>query len=305
MHTRLRFVLLPVDDPWQTAGRGYHVASSKRIPRPAFDKKSTWIDCRYANFDSIDLDVLRWRNATGALRARIGKLWGAKLFGNPRLHQSRATITGVQYKLSITQIEPGTDSFVPHSEQELLSHFRKLWSEADQLWEERQNQPAWHSYVSADYQAVFETLSSVKGLYSNFLEWGSGLGVVTMMASRLGFEAYGIEAEGKLIEHSEEFAAIYAPDAVFAEGSFIPEEYEWDPENGGDVYRSSIGAADAYDQLGMEISDFDLIYAYPWPDEHPLLHAIIRQFGRPDTTLITYDACEGVAMIRVNEEGAR
>ena len=188
------------------------------------------------------------------------------------------------------------------SAQELLAEFKQLWSEAEKLWDERQNQPAWHSYVSADFEAVFNTLYEMRGMYSTFLEWGSGLGVVTIMASRLGFEAYGIEAEARLVEHSQDFAEFHAPEATFAEGSFIPTDYDWDPESGGDVYRSSIGSADAYDQLGMEIQDFDLIYCYPWPDEHPLLHAIIRQFGRPDTTLITYDACEGMAVTRVNQD---
>ncbi|NIO39184.1 MAG: hypothetical protein GTO41_02675, partial [Burkholderiales bacterium] len=50
-----------------------------------------------------------------------------------------------------------------------------------------------------------------------------------------------------------------------------------------------------------ELRDFDLIYAYPWPDEHPLYHSIIRQFGRSRAMLLTYDAREGMDLVRFPE----
>jgi hypothetical protein len=130
------------------------------------------------------------------------------------------------------------------------------------------------------------------------LEWGSGLGIVTIMASRMGFEAYGIEAEPRLVTHAENLARTYGPDAQFAQGSFIPDDFAWNPADGDDVYRTVIDASSAYDQLDMELKDFDLVYAYPWPDEHTLYHNIMRNFGRKGAMLLTYDAREGMELVR-------
>lgn len=183
----------------------------------------------------------------------------------------------------------------------LLAEFGKLWAEADQLWERHQGAPAFHGYVSADYMAVYDSLAQLKGRVTTFVEWGSGLGVATIMASRMGFEAYGIEAEADLIEYSEDFAQTYGPEARFAQGSFIPDEFEWNPGNGEEVIRTIIDAAAAYDALDMELRDFDLIYTYPWPDEHTLYHSIIRQFGRRDTLLLIYDAREGIDLVHFQD----
>lgn len=178
----------------------------------------------------------------------------------------------------------------------LLAEFGTLWAEADDLWERHQDTPAFHTYVSADYAAVYESLARLRGSVLTVLEWGSGLGIVTIMASRMGFDAYGIEAEPGLVAYSESFAQAYGPNARFAQGSFIPDDFHWNPAD-GDVYRTIIDAASAYDQLDMELRDFDLIYAYPWPDEHALYHNIIREFGRTDALLLSYDAREGIELV--------
>ncbi len=75
----------------------------------------------------------------------------------------------------------------------LLAEIRSLWAEADSLWERHHQTPAFHGYVSADYQTVFESLARLQGRVLTVLEWGSGLGITTIMASRMGFNAYGIE----------------------------------------------------------------------------------------------------------------
>lgn len=175
----------------------------------------------------------------------------------------------------------------------LLSEFQEMWSEADQIWEQHHKDAGFFRYVSADYQAVFEALSRVQGR-ATFLEWGSGLGVATIMASRMGFEAYGIEAESELVDYSETFAKKYGPSASFAHGSFIPEEFQWDPAEGEEVFRTIIDLPSAYDVFDLELRDFDLVYAYPWPDEYMLYCSILRQYGRSGSMLLSYDAREGM-----------
>jgi len=48
------------------------------------------------------------------------------------------------------------------SEKELLEEFAQLWEEADQLWEKHDADPAFGGYVSSDYEAAYEILSTVK-----------------------------------------------------------------------------------------------------------------------------------------------
>ena len=182
----------------------------------------------------------------------------------------------------------------------LLARFSRLWAEADDLWERHQNTAAFHGYVSADYLTVYESLVQLRGRVLTVLEWGSGLGVVTIMASLMGFEAYGIEVEPDLVKYSERLAQAYGPDARFAQGSFIPSGFEWDPAHGDDVCRTIIDAASAYDELDMELRDFDLVYAYPWPDEHTLYHNIMRGFARRNAMFLSYDAREGIDLVRFN-----
>ena len=183
-------------------------------------------------------------------------------------------------------------------DSKLLSEFRSLWAEADDLWERHHDAPAFHGYVSADYLSVYESLARLRGSVLSVLEWGSGLGIVTIMASRMGFEAYGIEAEPGLLKHSEYLAQAYGPNARFAQGSFIPDDFEWKPTDGDVVYRTDVDAASAYEDLDMELQDFDLVYAYPWPEEHTLYHNVMRKFARREAMLLTYDAREGMELVR-------
>lgn len=182
-----------------------------------------------------------------------------------------------------------------------LAEFGSLWADAENLWDQHQDAPAFHAYVSADYRTVYESLARLRGSVSTVLEWGSGLGIVTIMASRMGFEAYGIEAEPDLVEFSESLAQAYGSHARFAQGNFIPDDFQWKPADGQDAFRTIIDAASAYDELGMEIRDFDLIYAYPWPNEHALYHNIIREFGRRQTLLLIYDVREGTELVRFHD----
>lgn len=176
-----------------------------------------------------------------------------------------------------------------------------LWDEAAALWDAHQDDPGWEGYVSADYEAIFQQLVQLRGKVSSVLEWGSGLGVVTIMASRLGFDAYGIELEGTLCNLAYQLADKYAPTARFAEGSFIPDEFEWDLESGDETFRTDASARCAYDQFDMQLRDFDLVYAYPWPDEFPLFHNIVRRCGGSNALLLTYNVRDGLEMTRFNE----
>ena len=176
-----------------------------------------------------------------------------------------------------------------------------LWQEADEIWDTCRNHLEFGAYVSADYLEIFRELTQLQGRVETVLEWGSGLGVVAIMASRLGFDAYGIEVEPLLVERSQALAKRFRCDVQFVQGSFIPDEYAWNVEQIGENSRTETDSCDAYAELDLDIRDFDLVYAYPWPDEHDLYRDILQQCGRLDALLLTYDAREGAHLTRVSD----
>lgn len=182
---------------------------------------------------------------------------------------------------------------------DMLAEFNQLWDEAAEIWDANTNHPSFRGYVSADYQLVYESLVLLQGHAFTFLEWGSGLGVVSIMASRMGFEAYGIEAEVELVEYARLLSRAYGSDARFAAGNFMPDDFEWNPAKGHEVSRTVLEAGSGYAELEMELRDFDLIYAYPWPEEHGLYENIIQDCGRPGSLLLSYDAHEGINLVRI------
>jgi SAM-dependent methyltransferase len=183
----------------------------------------------------------------------------------------------------------------------LRKEFETLWQRAEEIWTANETLPDFGGYVSAEFSAVLESLIRLKHRTNTFLEWGSGLGVVAQMAARLGYEAYGIEAEPLLVDLARELAAEFDNPVEFVSGSFVPDKFEWQPELGQESERTVLNLPDAYAELGFELRDFDLVYAYPWPTEHELLKGIMRHGGGLDSRLLIYDAREGVVAYSAND----
>ncbi len=161
--------------------------------------------------------------------------------------------------------------------------------------------PDFSGYVSAEFSSVLDALVRLKHRTNTFLEWGSGLGVVAQMAARLGYDAYGIEAEPMLVDMARELANEFDNPAEFIAGSFVPDGFEWQPELGQESERTVLNLPDAYGELGYDLIDFDLVYAYPWPTEHELLKGIMRSHGGMHSRLLIYDAREGVVVYQAND----
>jgi hypothetical protein len=207
-----------------------------------------------------------------------------------------------QIEFSMSLSLPGEEETFPAS---LLPEMRSMWAMAEEIWDRYQDEHHFFGFVAADYAAVFDALVELRGRAATFLEWGSGLGVVTIMASRLGFQAHGIECEAGLVDLSRLLAEKFGPEAVFAEGSFIPRQYHWTGHYGDELDRTDAAAAPAYDELGMELRDFDLVYAYPWPGEQPFYRDILRQFGAPHARFLCYDVREGISLHRIRRRRGR
>lgn len=183
----------------------------------------------------------------------------------------------------------------------ILPGIRDLWSEAGAIWDRLHEQGEFYNFVASDYEVVYHALAELQDQATTVLEWGSGLGVIAIMAARLGFEAYGIEIEPKLVDLSCNLAEKYGADVEFALGSYVPAEYTLDPELVDADFRTSFDDEPGYDDLDMELRDFDIVFVYPWPNERALHQDIMRQCGGPHSLFMTFDVREGLSIERLGE----
>jgi hypothetical protein len=135
---------------------------------------------------------------------------------------------------------------------------------------------------------------------ARFLEWGSASGVIAIMADMVGFDAYGIELDASLVTTARALAARFDSRAQFVTGSFLPTGYR---RLGGDDSSETIGdGPSGYLQLGRALDDFDVVFGYPWDDDAPLMHDLMRQYGRPDALLLLNSTEHGVRAFRGGRE---
>ena len=161
-------------------------------------------------------------------------------------------------------------------------------------------------FVPSDYVGFYSALADVVqqrlACGELFCEWGSGLGVSTCLASLLGFESSGVEIDGNLVEAADRFASEFDIQANFVEGSFLPQGVddlvdEAFTENEGEI--SMIPHADdAYDQLGHELEDFDVVFSFPWPTDADLTANIFERYAAVGALLLTFDEGEGYRVRR-------
>lgn len=145
-----------------------------------------------------------------------------------------------------------------------------------------------HPFVPADYDAVLQQLLSLRAPGLRFLEWGSATGVITIMADLLGFEAYGIEIDAELVSVARTLAHKHGSHAQFAAGSFLPAGYEW-KSSSGDRRLGTIGEGrSGYLELGHPLEDFDIVYAYAWSGEEPVMQDVMRRYAGDGARLVLH-----------------
>ena len=171
-----------------------------------------------------------------------------------------------------------------------------LVAAGDDVWEEARpgaKRTRNHRFVPCDPHAAYTALRELRSKATTFIELGSGAGIVTILADLLGFEAYGIELEPWLVERSNELAERFGSKAIFAEGTFVPADYQDEIEHLAADVHTPTGGADGFEELGLELVDFDLVYAFPWPGEEDWLFELMRRHARSNAILLTYGATEG------------
>ena len=118
------------------------------------------------------------------------------------------------------------------------------------------------------------------------------------MADLLGFQAFGIELDKELVQIARELAVRGNSGATFARGSFLPQGYRFRPPD-GDGRLATIGQGPSgYLEMGHHLDEFDLVFAFPWGGEEPMMLDLMRAYGRPDAHLLLNTVNDGVRVYR-------
>jgi hypothetical protein len=160
-----------------------------------------------------------------------------------------------------------------------------------EAFQDRWDQPQIEQFVAADFRHVYQSLTWIQAtqplIGSRFLEWGCGFAVVACMAARLGFTAIGIEAEPALLSNSDATVRDWSAAVERVQGNFLPPGAETLAD---DPMLPSLGHAVpcGYRQLGLDLDDFAIVYAYPWPGEDEFHEAVFDHYAAPGALLLMF-----------------
>lgn len=191
---------------------------------------------------------------------------------------------------------------VPEVEPALRVRLADLCEEGWEIWDRFDRSMGgvgdFHPFVAADYEVVLKALLPFRTPGLMFLEWGSASGVITIMADLLGFSAFGIELDPQLVRIARALALQLDSGATFTEGSFLPRGYRFRPPD-GDGRLGTIGQGPSgYLRMGHQLDEFDLVFAFPWGGEEPLMLDLIRAYGRRGAHLLLHTVNDGVRVYR-------
>ncbi len=112
--------------------------------------------------------------------------------------------------------------------------------------------------------------------------------MVSGVASLLGLDAVGIEAEEFLcVEARKLLEKCHVPAEVW-QGNFLPRGARKLAEDTDPLVSLTHDIAPAYEQFDMALSDFAIVFAYPWPGEEHFLKAVFNRYARPNAVLLMY-----------------
>lgn len=129
---------------------------------------------------------------------------------------------------------------------------------------------------------------------NRFCEWGCGFGVAASIAAMLGFESYGIEFVPELADLAEELASDFGLDVEILNISYLPEGFDdCEGVGGKDLVLPDLPAdPDAFvphpEYDGLDPSEVDLFYVFPWPGEERLMMDLFEAVATEGAILLIY-----------------
>jgi len=155
-------------------------------------------------------------------------------------------------------------------------------------------------FFPSDYEMGYRMLRALRGdgAPPRMCEWGSGFAVIAGLAAILGYDVHAVEIDPRLNVAARSLLSDHDLRIDLLEGSFIPDDYARTEKisdldtvtvmTGGEVWRDS----------DLEIEDFDVIFAYPWPSEEEQYCDIFGRFADYGAVLVTYSMTEGMRSYR-------
>ncbi|MFN3165604.1 MAG: hypothetical protein ACE37H_00915 [Phycisphaeraceae bacterium] len=158
------------------------------------------------------------------------------------------------------------------------------------------------SFVASDFVMVDRALAAVVdgGLAPGrvFCEWGCGFAVVAGLAALQGLDAHAIEIHRDLVDAGDRLMRDHQLDVAIAQGSLVPEDGDAIVDQMAQQAWLLTNEHPAYDELGLDPCDFDLIFAYPWPGEESLIEALFDAFAAEGALLLTYHGMNEIKLQR-------
>jgi hypothetical protein len=171
---------------------------------------------------------------------------------------------------------------------------RQFLREADRRIRQFQNRQGSPGFHPSDFPRIYRLLEAVVDTGAapgmRFCEWGCGFGVVAGLASLLEFDAFGIEIDGDLIDAARRLCEDFDLNVEFARSSFLPRGSESLLAHDQRFAALVVEESEVYEELGEPLDEFDVIYAYPWPDEEELTARLFEHYAGEGALLITYHA---------------
>ncbi len=164
------------------------------------------------------------------------------------------------------------------------------------------NDSVTENFVTCDFHLLDQALTWIEENHlltgRQFCELGSGFGVAALLASARGMESVGIEIDAALVGQASNLADDLDLPAKFYCGSFIPRGVPEILDLSSEVEHVATDEGDIYQEIGLELDDFDLFFAFPWPGEQFFFEAIFQAGAAKNALLLTYRGRDGMHLIR-------
>ena len=158
------------------------------------------------------------------------------------------------------------------------------------------------NFVPCDFHLLDQALSWIDQNHlltgRHFCEFGSGFGVAAMLASTRGMEAVGIEIERTLVDQANRLSDELGLSSRFYCGSFVPHDISEISEISRDVEHVATIEGEVYDEIGLDLDDFDLFFAVPWPGEEHFFESVFTAGAAVNSLLLTYRGRNGMHLLR-------